>query len=271
MDQTDIMIDPYMCNLLLSVRHSKGKTYYQATGDNKIRLLLNAKNNEATNMYATMHPKIQELHTIITSVRNTIPKEHQIKLIVASNDEINIPNKTLLVDRCIVVTLPELNLKNFNKGHSYNIKRAKKLGTKNTIFYKCIVPEEEQTKFYEAVLNSRTNINKTLTHTQETFLIRHDLIAKGKALLSKSVLEDKASYAFIPLSKYNSFYYDSGYIGNKYPFTGHHAQYCAMEFMKTLGVHYYNLGAVNLSQNSNVEYYKKGFSKETFSTWELLI
>lgn len=270
MEQSDIMIDIHMCELLLAVRHCKGKPHYTTTGNDTIRLLLNSLTNEATNMYATLHPVKEELKKIIETTRALIPTSTKIKLIVASKDTIDHHNKNLLKDKCVIVTLPELSLKNFNKGHSYNIKRAKKLGTVNTIYYNCKLEEEELNRFYESVINSRSNINKTFSHNYQTFLIRADLIAKGKALLSKSALEDKVSYTFVVLSKYNSFYYDSGYIGDNYPFTGHHAQYCAMEFMKTLGVHYYNLGAIDIENNSTVNYYKSGFSKEVFDTWEIL-
>ena len=88
MEKTDIMIDNHMCNLLLLVRHCKGKSYYTSTGNDDIRLLLNNMNNEATNMYATLHPDKKELQKITNTVRSIVPKETRIKLIVASKDKI---------------------------------------------------------------------------------------------------------------------------------------------------------------------------------------
>lgn len=271
--ENDIFFDKDIISLLLFVNNSNGMNdrfipiqiseELFCLFDTKISTIINTYQSALTKNSLEKHREIQTFfnkHKIIDASFDYFDsKEASIKDIESCNSD-------KFVYKCAIVDIDQYDIRKIKKGHKQNILKSIKDGANVEIYHSKEVPEDVMKDFYESILFSRKNVGKKFLHSDETFLIRGMLIKSGKAVLSVASFCGKKSYVFSLVSKYNSFYYDSGYTSNEFPHIGHYAQHSLIEYLKSLGCKYYNLGKIDNIDNTNigtkkerVEYYKSGF------------
>jgi len=275
LSERDIFLDFEVMKLLHAVKECKHRGQYSILTpnfDQKISLCFDKQRNLLTNVYPSSNNEatLETLKRILDLAKSS---NYTSSLEVFSPQENNSEGRRSH-GKYAVVDVQSYDVKTIRKGHRLNIKKAHTLGVKTTIYHNVTIDEKTLRDFYDSILFSRRIVGKQFSHTFDTFTIRKELIQKGKAALVVAEHEGKRSYVFSLLSKYNSFYYDSGYTASVHPYTAHYAQHSLIEYIKALGATSYNLGKIDSNRDENntgnktdkVEYYKVGFCRSLTQT-----
>ena len=285
----DLCFDKDIIELLLEIKISnepENKENYSIHYDeaSAYSMLLNNKEKFITNYYTSHITSLSEYETVKNLV-NKLDKDVRVVISLCSTyPEIERILQKELKHTSNLYLMVDLNkdlLTQFHKGHKYNIKKGSKLNIESRCYYKEDVPENIMEEFYKAILFSRGNIGGIkkkpyFKHSSQSFIIRKELIKKGKAILTRVEYDDKISFIFSLISNNNGRYFDSGYINRTHPYTAHYAHFELFKTISSEEKNYYGLGEINEKDCNQINdlkgtlYYKKGFCKHPLKVYELI-
>jgi len=200
----DIFFDNDMQNLQGAIASCKGKNW-SVLSHNHLSLLYKDGNDQfATNNYPSI-PTKKDFEAMAAL------KEAGVRLEILVSGQQILPEVLPGTLKCVQdekfcdvrVTLKDLSLKNFHKGHGCNIRKTEKFCVKTNI-YTNHIDDDLLNDFFQAVKTSRRLVGqKNFSHDWKTFLLRRELMACGKAVLVVTEYRNKRSFVFGVFSKNN--------------------------------------------------------------------